>query len=132
MATGSCLCGNVTYQTDSVLRPIVACHCTQCRKTSGHHVAATSALKAEMQISGKVTWYASSEGARRGFCAICGSNLFWESLESDRISIFAGTLDHTAGLKLAGHIYVADKADYMELNDGLPQADGEDDDLTTA
>jgi len=132
MATGSCLCGQVTYQTDSVLRPIVACHCTQCRKTSGHHVAATSALKKEMNITGTVTWYQSSPTARRGFCATCGSNLFWDSADSDRISIFAGTLDHTAGLKLAGHIFVDDKADYVELTDGLPQAAGDNPDLTIA
>lgn len=132
MATGGCLCGKITYQTNSVLRPIVACHCSQCRKTSGHHVAATSALKSEMTISGDVSWYQSSPAARRGFCSTCGSNLFWESATSERISIFAGTLDHTEGLKLAGHIFVADKANYVEFTDGLPQAPGDDPDLTTA
>ncbi len=131
MATGGCLCGNISYQTIGVLRPIIACHCEQCRKTSGHHVAATSALKSEVTISGEVTWFQSSDTARRGFCATCGSNLFWESLTSDRLSIMAGTLDHSAGLTLAGHIFVDDKAEYMELNDGLPQAGGEDPALTT-
>lgn len=132
MATGSCLCGNVRYKTSGALRPIVACHCEQCRKTSGHHVAATSALKSEITIEGDVTWYEASDTARRGFCAICGGNLFWERHTSDRLSIFAGTLDDTAGLKVIGHIFVDDKADYVELTDGLPQAGGANPDLTTA
>lgn len=132
MPSGSCLCGNVRYQTDGALRPIIACHCEQCRKTSGHHVAATSALKSELKIEGTVTWYASSPEAQRGFCGICGGNLFWNSLASDRMSIFAGTLNDTEDLKLAGHIYVADKAAYVELCDGLPQALKDDETLTTS
>jgi len=131
MATGGCLCGNITYQTTGVLRPIIACHCEQCRKTSGHHVAATSVLKDELQVDGDVTWYQSSNTARRGFCSKCGSNLFWESQNSDRISIMAGTLDHSAGLTIAGHIFVDDKAEYMDIPDDVPQAGGADDALTT-
>ena len=40
-ATGGCLCGSVTYAVSGDLANIVACHCEQCRKTSGHFVAAT-------------------------------------------------------------------------------------------
>ena len=130
--TGSCLCGNVTYETSGDLRPIVACHCTQCRKTSGNFVAATSALKSEITISGDVTWFASSDGATRGFCATCGGNLFWQDKDSPRLSIFAGTLDDTTGLILKGHIYVDDKASYIEIPDDLPAAGGADPGLTTA
>ncbi len=39
--TGSCLCGAVTYEVRGDLRPSVACHCSQCRKTSGHYWSAT-------------------------------------------------------------------------------------------
>jgi hypothetical protein len=62
---------------------------------------------------------------RRGFCATCGSNLFWDA-GTERVSIFAGTLDAPTGLRLAGHIFCADKGDYYELADGLPQAAGAD------
>ena len=49
-ATGGCLCGAVKYQVTGVLRPVVACHCTQCQKTSGHHVAATSAPRENIAL----------------------------------------------------------------------------------
>ncbi len=128
--TGGCLCGAVTYRVAGPMRPVVACHCGQCRKASGHHVAATSAARKVVEISGEVTWYQSSETARRGFCGVCGSNLFWDGPGSN-LSISAGTIDGETGLSLVGHIYCADKGDYYEIADGLPQADARDPALTT-
>lgn len=130
MIEGSCLCGALRYRVRGVLRPVIACHCTQCRKSSGHHVAATSALRDTVEIEGQVTWFASSAEARRGFCGTCGSNLFWDG-PGEEIAIFAGTLDGPTGLHLAGHVYCADKGDYYGLSDGLPQAEGDDPSLTT-
>ncbi len=130
MAKGSCLCGQVQYQVSGALRPVIACHCQQCRKTSGHHVAATSAKREDITIIGELSWYRSSDTARRAFCPTCGSNLFWDG-PGENLSIFAGTLDGETGIKLAGHIFCADKGDYYEISDDLPQAEGEDPALTT-
>jgi len=127
--TGSCLCGGVRYQVEGPLRPVVYCHCEQCRKTSGHHVAASSAPRDKVKISGDVRWYHSSKSARRGFCATCGGNLFWDG-PGENVSIMAGTLDN-ADLKAIGHIYVADKAAYVDICDGLPQAAQDDEAITT-
>lgn len=128
--TGSCLCGAVHFTTTGPLRPVIACHCTQCRKTSGHHVAATSVAREALQIDGEVTWYASSSTARRGFCGTCGSNLFWDG-SGVNTSIFAGTFDGDPGLTLAGHIFCDDKGSYYELSGDVLKAGGYDPDLTT-
>ncbi|MEX3016739.1 GFA family protein [Gymnodinialimonas hymeniacidonis] len=128
--TGSCLCGAIEFQISGPLRPVIACHCTQCRKTSGHHVAATSAARDEISMSGEPVWYASSHTAKRGFCGACGSNLFWDGGGAN-ISIFAGTLDGDPGLDMAGHIFCDDKGGYYELTDDLPKAGGYDPNLTT-
>ncbi|MBF9028902.1 GFA family protein [Rhodobacterales bacterium HKCCE3408] len=130
MIGGSCLCGAVRYRVDGPLRPVIACHCTQCRKTSGHHVAATSAPREAIAIEGEVTWYRSSESARRGFCGTCGSNLFWDG-PGTYLAIMAGTLDGDAGIRLAGHIYCADKGAYYDIADGLPQSPADDAAFTT-
>ena len=130
MKTGSCLCGAVSYRVSGPLRPVVACHCTQCRKTSGHYVSATSARRDTVEIDGEVTWFQSSPGARRGFCGTCGSNLFWDGPGS-HLSLFAGTLDGATGLKTKGHIFCASKGDYYEIADGLPQAEADDPAMTT-
>lgn len=128
--TGGCLCGAVSYVVTGALRPVVACHCVQCRKSSGHHVAATSCARGDVEISGAVTWYQSSPKARRGFCGRCGSNLFWDGAGVN-LSIHAGTLDGASGLATVGHIFCADKGDYYDLTDDLPKADGADPALTT-
>lgn len=128
--TGSCLCGAVRYTVTGPMRPVIACHCTQCRKTSGHHVAATSALRANVEITGQVTWFHASQWARRGFCPTCGANLFWDG-EGENLSIFAGTLDGPTGLTIAGHIYCKNKGDYYDIPEGVPRAEGYDPDMTT-
>lgn len=128
--TGGCLCGAVTYKISGPLRPVIYCHCLQCRKTSGHFVAATSVAREHICIEGGVTWFQSSKSARRGFCRTCGSNLFWDG-KGVNLSIFAGTLDDVDGLKAKGHIFVADKGAYYELTDGLPCAAQDDAELTT-
>ena len=73
-----------------------------------------------------ITWYAASDEAERGFCKICGSSLFWKRHNSDRTSIMAGTFDNPTNLKSGFHIYCADKGDYYEISDGLPQFLGAD------
>ncbi len=130
MTTGGCLCGAITFTVNGPLRPVIACHCTQCRKTSGHFVAATSAARDDITIEGEPVWYQSSDTARRGFCGICGSQLFWDG-PGKALSIFAGVLNPPTGLSIAGHIYCADKGDYYEIEDSLPSVPGHDPALTT-
>jgi hypothetical protein len=128
MHTGGCLCGAVRYRVHGPLRAVVMCHCTQCRRSTGHVMAATAARRADFRLvsDGELRWYESSGEARRGFCGRCGSTLFWEGVGLDRISIAAGTLDDTRGLRIACHIFVADKGDYYDIEPGAPQIrDGE-------
>lgn len=127
---GGCLCGAVRYSVAGPMRPVIACHCEQCRRSSGNYVTATSCDRRALTFTGQVTWYRSSDTARRGFCGVCGANLFWDGPGSN-ISIMAGTLDGQTGLSLAGHIFCADKGDYYEIGDvALPRADANDPALT--
>lgn len=72
----------------------------------------------------ELRWIASPRSdakARRGFCARCGSSLFWDPPERETISIAAGTLDDASGLRVISHWYVSEAGDYYELpDDGLP------------
>lgn len=116
--TGGCLCGGVTYELKGALRPVVACHCAQCRKTSGHYVAATQVAAKDVDISGgTLTWYRSSDTAERGFCKVCGSNLFWRRFGSEHISIWAGTIDGPTGLRMESQLHAESAGDYYDLPD---------------
>jgi hypothetical protein len=126
ISRGGCLCGGVRYSVRGALRDVIACHCSQCRRTSGHFVAATGAESDRISFEKVETlvWFASSDRAERGFCGRCGGNLFWRPFNNDRgwTSIMAGTLDLPTQLKLKQHIFVGDKSDYYELTDGVPQS----------
>ena len=124
--TGSCVCGGVAYEVAGPLREIIACHCEQCRKTSGHHVAATQAPAAAMTFLADETlaWYRSSDAAERGFCRRCGGSLFWRRVGDDRVSIMAGTLDDTSDLSMNRHIFVRFKADYFDPPAGADLTEG--------
>ena len=117
--SGGCLCGGVRYRATGPLRPVVACHCVQCRKTSGHHAAMTSVPRADLALEADETlvWFESSGIARRGFCRRCGGNLFWEPVAEDRVSIAAGTLDGATGLAIERHIFTDFAGDYYDVPD---------------
>ena len=93
--TGSCLCGAVRLTTTGNLRGVVYCHCSQCRKQTGHYFAATNVSNADLTIDGgeNITWFRSSDFAERGFCRTCGSALFWKPRDGDDISVLAGLFD---------------------------------------
>ena len=123
MHRGSCLCGAVTFEVSGELPPPDACHCRHCRKQSGHYFASTDVPKSALTVHGEdhVAWHQSSETVRRGFCAVCGSSLFWDPLFRDWIGVAMGAFDTPTETHLAVHIFVADKGDYYDIADGLPQ-----------
>lgn len=114
---GSCLCGGCTYEVHGPLRNVIACHCTQCRKQTGHLLAATNAALTDFRLtaSGPLRWYRASQSARRGFCGECGSTLFWQADGADNLSIAAGSIDGPTGLTIEGHIFCADRGDYYSI-----------------
>lgn len=114
---GSCLCNKVQYETLGTQRQVVACHCHQCRKTSGHFVAATQVEEDKLEIHGSayLTWYQSSETAKRAFCSICGSQLFWKEFGSEKMSVMAGSIEGDSGLEIVEQIHVSSKGDYYDL-----------------
>ena len=125
---GSCLCGEVRLTIAALNRHVVYCHCTQCRKQSGHFFAALNVRASHLDISGEdnLTWYAASADAQRGFCRHCGSALLWKPNTGEHVSVLAGCLDDAGELSAEAHIYTADKGSYYTIADGLPQYPGSD------
>ena len=120
----SCLCGGVTFETTGPLREVWACHCGQCRRTSGHHWAATSVPLERLRITSDSTlaWYDSSSSAQRGFCARCGASLFWKPAREDRMAIAPGAFDGPTGLRLTRHIFTEDAGDYYRPGGPPPES----------
>ena len=120
MKTGSCLCGAVRFEVRGGLRPVIACHCVQCRKQTGTYMSATASADKDLVLTRQdgLKWFRSSEDARRGFCQDCGSVLFWKQEGSDTTSIAAGAIDGATGVPLEGHIFCESAGDYYEIAGG--------------
>lgn len=125
MHKGSCLCGAVRTSVAGELPQPSACHCTECRKQTGHYEASVDIPQTALGVSGEqhVRWYHSSKKVRRGFCEICGSTLFWDPIHQDWIAVAMGVFDGPTGTSLSMHIFVAEKGDYYDIADGLPQSE---------
>ena len=123
MHNGSCLCGAVRFDITGDLSPPNACHCSQCRKQSGHFWASTDLPRNRVTIHGEdnLTWFNASDKATRGFCKTCGSFLFWKPASRDEIAIAMGAIERPTNARLSLHIFTADKGDYYDIADGLPQ-----------
>lgn len=126
--TGGCYCGKVRYSLARASCSLIECHCSQCRKQSGHRYATTAITSGDLSLEGgeNITWFRASSDAERGFCSACGSHLFWRSSRDDKMAVLAGSIDDTTGMRLASHIFVEDKGSYYEIDDGLQQFRGYD------
>ena len=68
----------------------------------------------------RLRWFPGPDSAthgERGFCATCGSSLFWHSPARPTISITAGSLDGVTGLRTMSHIWDEQRADWETLDD---------------
>ncbi len=120
---GECLCGSVSFVLSGPLRDIVSCYCSECRKTSGNFVSATSVKENQVHFieESGLSWF-KNDLAIRGFCQICGSSLFWKQQpENGEVSVMAGCLEAETGLKVKSHIYVANRSDFHEIAGNAPQ-----------
>jgi hypothetical protein len=126
MIRGSCLCKRVRFEVQGRFGDTSYCHCSMCRKSTGSAfgIYATVGLENLKIVSGAemIMRYRSSPGVERTFCARCGSTLqFVSEKNPGKVEIAFGTLDDDPGMGASRHIYVASKAPWFEITDGLPQ-----------
>ena len=121
---GGCLCGGVRYRVNGPLRDITTCRCGECRRTHGGAAPYTACPddQLELLVDVGLAWIESphsTTNAVRGFCANCGSSLFWTAPDRDYTAIAAGSVDEPSGLHSVDHIWWDARADW-EVPDGLP------------
>jgi hypothetical protein len=94
--SGRCLCGAVSYTVKAGPAAQVLCYCDMCRRATGAPVPGFISVAADtVTWTGQPAIYRSSDVAERGFCARCGSTLFYRSDGSGTIGLAAGAADTT-------------------------------------
>ncbi|UPW17654.1 GFA family protein [Agarivorans sp. TSD2052] len=125
--SGKCLCGQISYQVTQLEPRMGHCHCSMCRKFHGAAFATYGEAKAEhfSWLSGveKLQQYKAHNGTTRQFCGTCGSSLTFAPDNDDGqfIEFSLATLDTDIALKPDAHIFVANKANWNDICDNLPQ-----------
>lgn len=134
MIRGSCLCGAVAFSVGDELTPIQLCHATRCRKATGGACAPEMLASADtlrwLRGADRVVIYQAPllrdpPAYRRAFCGGCGSPLPVELEGTPYVLLNPGVLDDDPGTRPFRHAFVAQKASWHELSDGLPQFPGQ-------
>jgi hypothetical protein len=115
----ACLCGAVTVEFDGGPGEVTACHCTQCRKVSGHVPLTIDDPDRRVRVEGEVATFTSPGGAVRSFCPTCGTKIAFDGPEG-LLSVEMGLFDQLAGREPDLHIFTAFKGDYYDLPGGVP------------
>lgn len=121
---GGCLCGAVRYRFTGAPHHVSHCHCTMCRRASGAPVVTWATVREDRLAfaAGELRWFQSSDHARRGFCARCGTPLFFSSTRFPGwIDVTAASLDQPERLTPTHHIYEPDRLAWLIMTDGLPR-----------
>ena len=98
IATGSCLCGEVKYETSADFEMAGNCHCNTCKKITGGPFEAFAIIdeKHIKLIQGKdsLSEYLISPKAKKHFCRVCGTPIFnLHKLAPGKLIIHIGSLD---------------------------------------
>ncbi len=109
-AHGKCLCGAVSVSATVADPEVGACHCNMCRKWTGG-VMFVLDCKEELTFMGKenISIFNSSEWAERGFCAKCGTHLFYRLKENNQHFIPSAVFDTDIDIHFSHQIFIEEK-----------------------
>ena len=120
--TGQCLCGAVTYAYTGEVNWTGHCHCESCRRNCSAPVTTFFAVN-----NGQWRWtgaepsvYESSPGAKRYFCAKCGTPMAYTCVKFDHeIHFYAASLDDPTDFTPTQHFHYEERLPWLHLSDDL-------------
>jgi len=121
--SGSCLCTAVRYTVGGPAATVCVCHCTICRQAVGSPGVPWATFRRDaLAVEGTVSWYRSSEHARRGFCGTCGTSLFFETeREPNAVDVTVASLREADKVVPRYHSWAPSKLAWETLADNLPR-----------
>jgi len=124
--TGGCLCGGVRFHIREPISGYGACHCDMCRRwAGGPYLATDCGTDVTFEGEANIGRFKSSEWAERGFCKICGSNLFYRITGSGQYLMSVGTFDNQDGLQMKSQVFIDEKPDGYDFANETRNMTGE-------
>jgi len=112
---GECMCGAVRFSATAKKPSVVACHCDMCRRWSAGPFMALNCQTVTFESEENIGRIRSSDWAERGFCAKCGSNLFYHIVESGDYQIAAGLFGDQSMLRMSIQVFTDFKPEFYEF-----------------
>lgn len=121
--SGGCQCGAVRFHVEGALGEASVCHCRMCQKAMGNFYAPLVSVR-----QARLTWtrgepkrFQSSNVAKRGFCADCGTPLTFEA--PDGIALTIASFDQPEEIAPSVAWGTEAKLPYVDDVPGLPGHD---------
>ena len=144
LITGGCLCSSVRYEAEEEPYWAGYCHCDTCKRAFGSPFGIFVCFRRQAVAfaRGTPTFYQSSDFAKRGFCAQCGSPLLMMILEgtpagnsesvltkglypglkrSETICVSIGSLDRPEDIQPMEHGCTDRLLPWLSIDDELPR-----------
>lgn len=120
--SGGCQCGAVRYRAKGELGYPHLCHCRMCQKAAGNYfLPLAGVIRTDFEVTrGEPKWFSSSDLVRRGFCADCGTPLFYDIPAADFINITLGSLDDPQSVKPVAQSNMGSRMRWFHDLDALP------------
>lgn len=123
---GTCLCGAVRIRAALPSKWVAHCHCTWCRRAHGAPFVTWAGFEdAQVAITdpeARLRWYASSPGARRASCSVCGSPmLFAADRWPGEMHIARALLDDQLDRLPSAHVFYESHVAWLDVADDLPK-----------
>ena len=129
--SGGCQCGAVRYRITGATEYPHLCHCRMCQKASGNYFMPLVFVPGDgLSITrGEPSWFHSSQPVRRGFCARCGTPLFFDTLQSNGMAVTLGSLDQPNAIPPIAQDGLASRVGFFHALFDLPGKEVERSDL---
>lgn len=123
---GRCACGMVVVDAKTASESVGACHCGTCRKISGGspYMAVDCGTEVNFKGSENISVYNSSEWAERGFCAKCGTQLFYRLKQNGQHMLSSG-LFASCDFNFDHQVFIEEKPAYYEFANNTKNMTGE-------
>jgi hypothetical protein len=127
---GSCMCGQISYDSDAEPAMTAVCHCVDCQKQSGTAFSIVVGLpRDQLKVNGNLAIFTtrggSGEAVNRHFWGTCGSPICSQvDAMPDILFIKAGTLEDTSWLQPQLEFWCDSAQSWLDLGgqwDKLPR-----------
>ena len=129
--SGGCYCQAVQYQVSLPVKWCAHCHCKQCRHTQAAAIVTWFGVDLGcfkyIKGSDNISWFQSSESAKRGHCKTCGTPLFFLGDKwKDEIHITRESTSEDIQMPPQIHVFYDRHVKYLNIKDDLKKYGGSD------